>query len=257
MKKPMHHLLPYLWVVLLVACTTPATPTPASTTISTAVSSPTATAVPVADPQPVTFTTPDNATLHGEIYGSGNTAVIFSVMGNCKQGWPELAKEAAQQGVRSLTYLWRGCKQNGSVDEASIQKFVEDTRGAINFMRAQGATQIILVGASLGGCASAKLLTESGADGLVVLASPPEIAQWGFQITAEDLDTTAPKLFITAENDPVVSSSATRELFDLSAEPKEWQTYPGEAHGTDLFETENKDALSRRILDFILLIQGS
>jgi hypothetical protein len=32
----------------------------------------------------VTFETPDGATITGELYGSGKTAVIFSVMGNCK-----------------------------------------------------------------------------------------------------------------------------------------------------------------------------
>ena len=214
------------------------------------------TAAPSADPQPVTFITPDGATLDGELRGAGNTAVIFSVMGNCKQGWTELAEDVAQKGMLSLTYVWRGCRPNGTVDDELIQKFVDDTRGAINFVREQGATQIILVGASLGGCASAKLLVESGAAGLIVLASPSEISQWGFQIDVADLQTGAPKLFITAENDSVVEMSATRALHDLSAEPKEWQTYPGQAHGTDLFETDNKDAVKQKIIDFIIGIQG-
>jgi esterase/lipase len=140
------------------------------------------------------------------------------------------------------------------VDEDEIQKFVDDLRGAITFMREQGAKKIILVGASLGGCASAKLAVESQADGLVVVASPPEISQWGFEIDAADLNTDIPKLFITAENDDTVPASATRELFDQAAEPKEWQTYPGTAHGTDLFEGENGDEMQQRILGFILAI---
>jgi len=39
----------------------------------------------------VTFETPDGATITGELYGSGETAVVFSVMGNCKPGWREFA----------------------------------------------------------------------------------------------------------------------------------------------------------------------
>jgi len=202
----------------------------------------------------VTFETPDGAIITGELYETGTTAVIFSVMGNCKPGWREFAQLTAAQGFMALTYQWRGCRDSGSVDEVEIQKFVNDLRGAIAFMREQGATKIILVGASLGGCASAKLAVESQTAGLVVVASPPEISQWDFAVESADLDTDIPKLFITAENDGTVPASATRELFDLAAEPKEWQTYPGTAHGTDLFEGENGDEAQERILKFILAV---
>ena len=201
----------------------------------------------------VTFDTADGATISGELYGSGKTAVIFSMMGNCKPGWREFAQTTAAQGFLALTYPSRGCRA-GSVDEVLIQKFLEDTRAAITFVREQGAEKIILVGASLGGCASAKLAVESQASGIVILASPPLISQWGFEIQSADLDTDIPKLFITAENDKTVPASATRELYDLAAEPKEWQTYPGSAHGTDLFEGESGTELQQRILDFIQMI---
>jgi uncharacterized protein len=201
----------------------------------------------------VTFETTEGATVNGELYGSGKTAVIFSVMGNCKPGWSEFAQLTAAQGFMTLTYQWHGCKAN-SVDEVLIQKFVDDTRAAIAFVWEQGAEKIILVGASLGGCASAKLAVESQASGLVVLASPPSIPQWGFEIDSADLATDIPKLFITAEDDDTVPATATRELYDLAAEPKEWQTYPGTAHGTDLFEGESKEDLQQRIIAFILMI---
>ncbi|HXQ36601.1 MAG TPA: alpha/beta hydrolase [Anaerolineales bacterium] len=207
----------------------------------------------IIDSHSVIIDTADGATVSGEIYGSGKTAVIFSVMGNCKPGWSEFAQLTAAQGFMALIYQWRGCKAN-SVDELLIQKFVDDTRAAIAFVRGQGAEKIILVGASLGGCASAKLAVESQASGLVVLASPPSIQQWSFEIESADLDTDIPKLFITAEKDDTVSADATRALFDLAAEPKEWQTYPGTAHGTDLFEGENRVEVEQRILEFILMI---
>jgi hypothetical protein len=87
-----------------------------------------------------------------------------------------------------------------------------------------------------------------------VIASPAEIPQWGFQIEAGDVNTDIPKLFITAENDDTVEPSKMRALFELGAEPKEWKTYPGRAHGTDLFETENGAELQNQILSFILAI---
>lgn len=60
--------------------------------------------------------------------------------------------------------------------------------------------------------------------------------------------------FLTAENDPVVPASSTRELHDLAAQPKEWQIYPGNAHGTDLFGKENGEEVERRTLEFILSV---
>lgn len=156
----------------------------------------------------------------------------------------------------ALTYQWHGCRESGSANEAELQRFVEDTQAAIKFVRDQGAEKIILVGASLGGCASAKLAVESQASGLVVLASPPSIPQWGFEIDSADLATDIPKLFITAENDNTVAASKTRELYELAEEPKEWQTYPGTAHGTDLFDGESGEALQQRIMGFILMAAG-
>lgn len=203
----------------------------------------------------VTFETPDGATLTGELYGSGETAVIFSVMGNCKQGWSELAQQTAAQGLMALTYEWRDCVGPGRVDETELSRnFLNDARGAIDFVREQGASEIILAGASLGGLASAKLAIESDASGLIVFASPVGISRWDFEIEAADLDTDIPKLFLTAESDTVVPLASSRALYDLAAEPKEWQTYPGFEHGTDLFEREHGEAAAQRILDFIRVV---
>ena len=203
----------------------------------------------------VIFETPDGATLTGDLYGSGQTAVIFSVMGNCKPGWRELAQSTAAQGLMALTYVWRNCGPAGPVSEAQlIKNFVNDARGAISFVRDQGAENIILAGASLGGIASAKLAIESQARGLIIFASPPKIPNDDFVIEATDLDTDIPKLFLTAEDDSVVPSKESRKMYELAAEPREWQTYPGTAHGTDLFMTEKGREAQERILAFILSI---
>jgi esterase/lipase len=237
-----------LFGLIASACAPAPTPVPATATLSPAPAK--------KAPERVTFTTFDDATLEGILYGTGETAVIFSVMGNCKRGWEELAELVGQYNMMALTYQWRGCREDGSVDNGQIQKFVDDLRGAVKFISNQGAKKIILVGASLGGVASAKLAVETQASGLIVIASPPEISQWGFVVEASDMNTKIPKLFITSENDDTVAADKTRELFDLAAEPKEWQTYPGTAHGTDLFETESKKALQERILEFLLSVSS-
>lgn len=206
----------------------------------------------------ITFETPDGATITGELYGSGTTAVVFSVMGNCRPGWRELAQQTAAQGLMALTYTWRDCGPGGPVNERDlIKNFVNDARGAIDFVRQLGAEKIILAGASLGGLASAKLAIESNASGLIIFASPVEIARWDFKIEAEDLHTDIPKLFLTAESDSVVPLASSQALYDLAAEPKEWQTYPGTAHGTDLFNEDHGEEAARRILEFILSVNAN
>ena len=89
------------------------------------------------------------------------------------------------------------------------------------------------------------------------MASPPEIHQWGFAIEAGDISSDIPKLFITAKEDDTVPIEASQGLFDLAAEPKEWQTYPGSAHGTEIFDTEYADELELRLLDFIVKINAA
>ena len=206
----------------------------------------------------VTFETPDGATITGEVYGSGRTAVVFSVMGDCNPGWRELAQLTAARGLMTLTYPWRECGPAGPKNEEQlVANFVNDARGAINFVRNQGAENVILAGASLGGIASAKLANESKANGLIIMASPPKIPNHDFTIEASDLDVSIPKLFITAENDSVVPAAETRKMYEMAAEPKEWQTYPGTSHGTDLFNTKNGKEVQDRILDFILTIKKS
>lgn len=240
---------------------TPTSEGPAVTPVESAFAQGNPTAAPLDDilrSHTVTFDTPDGATITGELYGAGKTAVIFSVMGNCEPGWREFAQLTAAQGLMALTYQWRDCGESGATNEAElIKNFVNDARGAVNFVREQGAEKIILAGASLGGLASAKLAIESQASGIIALASPLEIPGWDFKIEAAELDTDIPKLFLTAEEDYVVPLDSSRALYDLAAEPKEWQTYPGNEHGTELLGTDIGEEVQLRILQFILEIAST
>ena len=238
------------------ATATPTKEPPLVTPVESAFAEGNPTAAPLDDiikSHTVTFETPDGATIAGELYGSGKTAVIFSVMGNCKPGWREFAWLTAAQGLMALTYQWRDCGPSGPTNETElIQNFVNDARGAINFVRGQGAEKIILAGASLGGVASAKLAIESQASGIIMFASPLQIPGSDFKIEEADLNTAIPKLFLTAKEDYVVPLDSSRALYDIAAQPKEWQTYPGNEHGTELFDTDIGQEVQMRILAFIL-----
>jgi hypothetical protein len=52
----------------------------------------------------------------------------------------------------------------------------------------------------------------------------------------------------------VVPLRSPRELYELASDPKEWLTYPGDEHGTDLFDTDIGEDVRQRILEFILAV---
>jgi hypothetical protein len=83
----------------------------------------------------------------------------------------------------------------------------------------------------------------------VVAISPP--AQFEDQdALAAVAGLTTPKLLIASDDD----KQALRfdELVAAAAPPKETQSYPGNAHGTDLFQSEHAAALGARILAFLV-----
>jgi pimeloyl-ACP methyl ester carboxylesterase len=87
---------------------------------------------------------------------------------------------------------------------------------------------------------------------MAIIASPVDLAAFGFRVEESELNAiTAPKLFIGSEGDKTVPFAETRRMFDLSPDPKELQSYPGSAHGVQIFQTEHGDDLRQRLIAFI------
>lgn len=247
--------------------TRPIAPTPLATPIVQVTPAPLATALPSTPPTPVppatatamahmstggrvvSFKTQDGITLGGALFGTGPRAVIFSNIGNGVQAdWQELPALLAQQGYLVLTYDWRGFGASGGAQDyvASTQ----DLAAAIELIRAQGATRIILAGGSLGGIASIKNARIAELAGLVVISSPrnaPKLLIADEEIAAIK----APKLFVGSTQDTIIPYSETEAMYKLAIEPKTLQTFSGAAHGTDILKSADHDALARLLLDFI------
>lgn len=231
--------------LLLAACSNPgaATPTLAPTP------------PPSAQPQPraVTITATDGVTLTGTLYGAGATAIILSNMGDNDPGpWDAFAPQLAGRGYIVLTYKYRYPTNSSSFDSGMANHTLDDLRAAIAFVRGQGAQKLVLVGASLGGMATAKAAAIEKPIAIVIMAAPVDLAAFNFRVEASELRAiAAPKLFIGSEGDSTVPLADTRQMFDLSPDPKQLQTYPGSAHGVRLFKTEHGDDLRQRLIAFI------
>jgi pimeloyl-ACP methyl ester carboxylesterase len=198
-------------------------------------------------PRAVTFTSDDGITLSGTLYGSGASAVVFSHMFPTDQtSWTLLAQDLAGRGYMVLTYDFRGYGKSQGAKEVS--KIDHDLRAAVAFVRAQGATRLVLVGASMGGMATAKVAAVENPAAVVIMSAPQSFA--GLVVSDDEVKAiSAPKLFIGSEQDG--ATSATLHMAEVASAPKDKYIYPGSGHGTYIFDTKYGADLTQRIIQFI------
>jgi pimeloyl-ACP methyl ester carboxylesterase len=198
----------------------------------------------------VSFTSSDGVALTGTLFGSGTTGVVLSNMGdNDPADWQRFASVLSRQGYLVLTYTFRdparSTAEMGTGTEA-------DLAGAIAYLRVQSADDIVLVGASLGGMATASMVGADGVRAAVVLSSPVKVPGAGYAVDRQALAAnTVPILYIAADDDPVVPAADTRRLYELTAGPREWQHYPERAHGSELLDGASAGAVTARITGFL------
>jgi alpha-beta hydrolase superfamily lysophospholipase len=228
-----------LITVFTSSCVT-SVPAPTRTAVSTSIS---------ITPQKISFKTDDGFTLGGTWYGQGSHAVILSNVGDGTQpDWQELPGELAQRGYLALTFDWRGFGTSAGKRDYTLSPI--DLKAAIDFIRSQGATKIILVGASLGGMASLKNASLPELAGVIVISSPRQVPN--LVISLDELKAiTVPKLFIGSLQDTIVLYAETSALYQIAIEPKLLKSYAGSAHGTDILKTDDRAGFVKTITDFI------
>ncbi|HLF27769.1 MAG TPA: alpha/beta hydrolase [Anaerolineae bacterium] len=238
-----------LWVpfILIAACaptaTPPATPTtvPESTGAPAPVVASTSTATPAS--VPVSFASSAGETINGALYGHSSQAIILSNMDtNSPASWNPLVSKLAPHGYMLLTYKY---SRGGDAR-------VDDLRDALTFIRDQGATEIILIGASRGGVNTLRVTVDPKFNtdiiAIAVLSAPLHLGGATIYSEAELRALEIPKLLINSEQDAWAND--TREMYELLVEPKEMHFYPGSAHGAAIF-AENEDDLVQRLIDFV------
>jgi len=239
-------------IVTVAATSTPEPPTP------TPIPTITPTPVPTVEfiTETVSFTTEDEINLEGTLFLSeGDTAVVFAHMAggdNDQQNWIPFAEQIARRGFTSLTFNFRcyGNSECGGRDSGSIL-ISRDMGAAIKFLHTQGFERVVCIGASMGGRGCVNAAFENELVGLVIVSgtgsSDPE---------RKNLDDFAspdmPILFIVSEDDHIADRtlSMTR-LYESAPEPKTFKTFPGIAHGTELFDSKYKQEFRKTLMDFL------
>lgn len=203
-------------------------------------------------PEAVSFSTSDGGLIFASLYGSGDRGVVLAHGGRFnKESWDVQARALAAAGFRALAIDFRGYgKSRGpGADDPLSAPLHQDVLAAVRFLRERGAKSVSVIGASMGGGASADAAVESKPgeiDRVVLLAAhggkPPETMH-------------GRKLFILARDDKMFSGTPRlveiRKHFDRCPEPKRMVLLEGTAHAQFLFETDQAERLWREILSFL------
>lgn len=164
----------------------------------------------------------------------GANAIVFvHQSGSDKESWHPLAEYFQARDVASV---------------ALEGILAEDVWAGVDFLKDEGYSDIVLIGASLGGGGILRALQRRQDDAIakVVLLAPgpgPALEDAGVD-----------KLVIVAEQD--FYADRAHDAFEEAAEPKTLQLYPGTEHAQALLEGAYKDDVIRRITSFMQVPNG-
>ncbi len=192
---------------------------------------------------------PPPITLDARIFGQGPTGVILAHMRPSDQtSWFPFATRLAEDGAFTvLTFDFRGYGE--STGEKDFDKIALDLDAAYRYMTDErGIDKVFLVGASMGGTASLILAAEKKVAGVVAISAPAEFQYLDALEPSKKI--TAPKLFISSEGDvPAIRSQ--EQFMEAAPDPKAQVVYPGEEHGTELFDSEYAGAFEAKLVAFL------
>tara|TARA_Y100000817_G_C16825830_1_gene531166 strand:- start:651 stop:1445 length:795 start_codon:yes stop_codon:yes gene_type:complete len=192
----------------------------------------------------IRFRTEDSEDLWGSVFGEGEIAIILSHMrGRDQSSWFPFARLASESGYKILTFDFRGYGKSTGTKNTRMDR---DLEAAVAYVRAYGAKQVILIGASMGGTASIELAPEVEVQAVAALSPPTSFGRVNALDAVKSM--IIPLLLIVAENDPPFTSDA-RSL-ETAAAATQFFELPGQQHGTNLF-SEHSDQISGILLSFI------
>ena len=196
----------------------------------------------------VAFATRDSGVVAADEYGSGPDAVLLVHGGRFdRKSWQPQARALAEVGLRVVAVDMRGsgATRAGRAGPDSLQL---DVLGAIEYLRATGATRVTLVGASLGGWAAAEaaVVASPAVDGLVLLAHAPIDRPERLRSRT---------LFVVSRSDVrgdgIPRLPAIREQYRRARGPKTLVVVEGAAHAQQLFATDQGPRVMAEILRFL------
>ncbi len=223
---------------------------------------PTPAPIAVTKPKPVSFTTSDDLTIGGRLFGEGEKAVILTHMAGCssQKNYDRFAVELESQGYTVLTFDFRGRtrSKNGIVD-CDLQNglILLDMYAAVEYLQSLGYEDIACIGGSLGGWACLAAGIEVEFSEIVSLSGSIDSGQTikgvpSTELTEENIPLIkGRKLFVASEEEDEDTVEWAQFFYDYATEPKELKYFSGTAHGTDLLSGYHAKELQEMIFEFL------
>lgn len=201
------------------------------------------------------FQTADGVTIFG-LYSHGDNpalpAVLLShMMPATKESWKDFAHVLADAGFQVLAIDLRGHGESvmptlnaqsqtlnyKNFSDAEHQKSILDLEAAVEFLKSKGASEIHLIGASIGANLSLRYLTEHSDARSVVLLSPGlDYRGVKTEEFATRLHTGQAAYYAAAGDDPYsVQTAKTLYQKTSGGATKELKLFERGGHGTDMF----------------------
>jgi len=189
--------------------------------------------------------TTEGLELEAKAWGTGTSYVVLAHMRPADMtSWFEFARLLADEGYTAVAFNFRGYGESeGEEGEFAV---ADDVRGAVAAALADGADEVFVIGASMGGTGAVAAAAGDGVAGTVTLSAPAEFED----VNATDFSpyVTGALLLIAADEDgeaandalAIASGNVDAELLVL----------PGAQHGTNLF-AEHGIEITERILEFL------
>lgn len=195
----------------------------------------------------LTFRTSDGFELEAREFGAGPKGVVLAHMRSSDMdAWDDFAESLADDGYHVITFNFRG--HGDSEGRRDIGVIDRDVTAAARHLKAKGVTKIALIGASMGGTAS--LIAAAGTEMAVATLSAP-LSFEGLEAGSKLASIGGPKSFIASLNDGQAAKDA-QQMFRLAGDPlADLKLLPGDAHGTDMLESEQGEEVSMVLLDFL------
>jgi len=194
----------------------------------------------------VTMTTSDGAHVYGVESGTGTVGVVLAhqfFSDHCE--WTGFAHELAGAGYRAIAIDLRG---NGASSGGAPGRYDRDVIAAAKRLRADGATKVVLVGASMG--ATAVLVAASelkpAANAVVSLSAPARYRALDALFAVRR--SRVPVRFLASRLDQPFAGDARRLMRAAVAKDKAVAVYPGARHGSSVLDVPAAKAL---VLGFI------
>lgn len=174
---------------------------------------------PLVHAKPLHFMTPDGVRLKGATLGSGEVGILIAHQSSSYlcDGWP-YAVHLSRQGYRVLLFDFRCHGLSECPGGDADARLVQDIKGGIEQLKRLGATQIVLLGGSMGGTVVLKsaAVIRPSVDGVISLSAEakrePVVGQpINARASMERLQ--SPLLMIVAKQDPYISAKEARAMY--------------------------------------------